>query len=73
MNSLAACTSCAMPTADEENHPAAGTTHPHCHASAIVLSLFTAKLLQLMLKSVTFQQISSKCQLQSHNKVGYIF
>jgi len=29
MDSPAACASCAMPTADESNHSAAGTLHPH--------------------------------------------
>ena len=34
MDSPAACASCAMPTADEYNHSAAGTTHLHRTASA---------------------------------------
>ena len=29
MDSPAVCASCAMPTADESNHSAAGTLHPH--------------------------------------------
>jgi len=29
MDSPAACAKCAMPTADESNHAAAGTLHPH--------------------------------------------
>jgi len=34
MDSLAAYAICTMPTADESNHLAAGTTHPHCSTSA---------------------------------------
>jgi len=30
MDSCAACSSCAMPTADESNHSAAGMPHPYC-------------------------------------------
>jgi len=34
MDSSAVCaTSCAMPTADEDNHSAAGMLHPHCSAA----------------------------------------
>ena len=34
MDSPAFCgTSCAMPTADESNHSAAGTTHPHNYST----------------------------------------
>ena len=32
-------TSCAIPTADESNHSAAGTLHPHCNAAC---SLYTS-------------------------------
>ena len=46
MDSPASCaTSCAMPTTDESNHSAAGTTHPQCSASATIAdaSIYSCK------------------------------
>ena len=55
MDSPAACASCAIPSADEPNHSAAGATHPHHSASAtyrLVYSLQSCCDARFFLKSL---------------------
>jgi len=44
MDSLTACASCTMPTADESNHSAAGTLHPNRTVDDVYRAKFSGRL-----------------------------